>query len=125
MVSLADVLPTLAALTGKPLDASEAGPQDGVNILPAFFGDPPEPLRRDMILHSAAGVFAIRRGPWKWIEGVPAAGGPRAPPDQRRPQLYHLAEDPAETRDVAADHPDVARELAALLRARRGAETAQ
>ena len=24
-----------------------------------------------MIVHSSDGVFAVRKGPWKWIEGVP------------------------------------------------------
>jgi hypothetical protein len=34
---------------------------------------------------------------------------------QFRPQLYHTKDDPAETKDVSAEHPEVVRELTALL----------
>jgi hypothetical protein len=72
-----------------------------------------------MILHSNHGVFAIRKGPWKWIEGVPV---PEIPANQRkalaqefRPQLYNTHDDPAETRDVSDAHPELAQELEGLL----------
>ena len=47
-----------------------------------------------MIVHSSDGVFAIRKGPWKWIEGVPVDGyqGRRKEertPTQFGPQLYN------------------------------------
>lgn len=35
--------------------------------------------------------------------------------DQLVPQLYNLAEDPAETRNVLSEHPEIAAELSALL----------
>jgi hypothetical protein len=72
-----------------------------------------------MVVHSADGNFAIRQGPWKWIEGkahpdtTPGALKLRAAEFQ--PQLYHLAEDPAERDDVLDKHPDVAKRLEALL----------
>jgi len=72
-----------------------------------------------MIVHSSDGVFAIRKGPWKWIEGVPVAdikaGVRKARADEFRPQLYHTHDDPAETKDVSAEHPEVVQELRALL----------
>jgi len=64
-------------------------------------------------------VFAIRRGPWKYIEGIPVdeikPGARKARAEEYRAQLYNLADDPAESKDVRAAHPDVAKELAALL----------
>jgi len=72
-----------------------------------------------MIVHSSSGVFAIRKGPWKWIEGVPVdeikPGARKANADQFRAQLYDTQADPAETKDVSAPHPEIVQELTALL----------
>jgi hypothetical protein len=72
-----------------------------------------------MVVHSADGNFAIRQGPWKWIEGKahPATlpGALKARAVEFYPQLYNLADDPAEKNDVLDQYPDVARRLEALL----------
>jgi arylsulfatase A-like enzyme len=119
MVSLADVLATAAAIVGEPLPAAGHAAEDSVNVLPAFLGDPEQPLREHLIVHSADGVFAIRKGPWKWIEGEPAdevkPGARKARADEYKPQLYNTQEDLAETRDVSAAHPEIVKELQALL----------
>ncbi|MBN2450522.1 MAG: arylsulfatase [Lentisphaeria bacterium] len=120
MVSLVDTLATIAALLGETLPPPEQGAEDSRNVLASFLGTPAaEPPRNDLIVHSADGVFAIRRGPWKWVEGVAAEGVRpavrRARAAEHRSQLYNLAEDPAESRDVSAEHPEVVRELSALL----------
>jgi arylsulfatase A-like enzyme len=95
-------------------------------MLPALLGEKYDaPLRPDMITHSNDGVFAIRKGPWKWIEGVPvpqispAARKGHAPEFHR--QLYNLQDDPTETKDVSEQHPEVVKELEALLNRQRGA----
>jgi hypothetical protein len=73
-------------------------------------------LRPYMIVHSADGVFAIRKGPWKWIEGKPAKPKPpQARRDEFRPQLYHLGNDIGETTDVEESNPAVVAELTAHL----------
>ncbi|MBM4094143.1 MAG: hypothetical protein FJ276_32765, partial [Planctomycetes bacterium] len=81
--------------------------------------DPSAKGRDDMIVHGADGTFALRKGPWKWIEGVPvdevSAGARKLRRDQHRPQLYNLELDPAETKDVSAQHPEVVAELKSLL----------
>ena len=120
MVSLADILATTATLVGAQLPAAGKAAEDSYNILPAILGAATEkPLRADMIVHSSDGVFAIRKGPWKWIEGVPAdeikAGARKAHADEFHEQLFNLKEDPAETKNVIAQHPDVAKEMKALL----------
>ena len=120
MVSLADILATTAAVVGDKLPAAGKAAEDSFNILPAILGEPGEkPPRQDMVVHSADGVFGIRKGPWKWIEGVPVdeirAGVRKANAAEYRAQLYNVKEDPAETTDVIAAHPGVARELEGLL----------
>jgi len=120
MVSLADLLATTAAIVGEKLPAANKAAEDSYNILPALLGQSSDkPLRPDMIVHSADGVFAIRRGPWKYIEGIPVdnikPGVRKARADEFHAQLYHLQDDPAETKDVSAQHPDVVKELAAWL----------
>jgi arylsulfatase A-like enzyme len=126
MIGLVDVFATLAAVVGETrLDRATTAP-DSISVLPAFLGEAAQPLRRDLILQSANGVYAIRSGPWKWIEGAPfvadgkkapAANGPKA--DQFHPRLVNLLDDPGETTDVSAAHPDVALRLADTLRQHR------
>ena len=119
MISLADILATTSAIVGEPLPDVTLAAEDSRSFLPAILGDPATPIREDIIVHSAPGVFAIRKGPWKWIEGVPVddikPGARKAQADQFRPQLYNTHDDPAETRDVSDQHPEVVAELHALL----------
>jgi len=119
MLSLVDTLATIAALIGEPLPPKEVGAEDSYNMLPAWLGTNTAPIRRDLILHSADGNFAIRRGPWKWIEGDyhPATklGALRLRADQFHQQLYNLKQDISESHDVLQNHPETARELEVLL----------
>ena len=120
MISLADILATTAAVVGEPLPTSFKGAEDSYNLLPAILGETTDkPIRRDMIVHSADGVFALRKGPWKWIEGIPEDGikpGVRkSRGDEFHSQLYNVQTDPAETKDVSADHPEIIAEFTALL----------
>ncbi len=128
MIGVVDIFATLAAVVGETkLDRTTTAP-DSTNVLPAFLGAPAaRPLRPDLILQSASGVYAIRSGPWKWIQGVPAtppgkkkapaASGPKA--DQFSPRLINLRDDPGETKDVSAQHPDIVKRLSETLRQQR------
>jgi len=126
MIGVVDVFATVAAVVGETrLDRATTAP-DSVNVLSAFTGTPKEPLRTDLLFQSANGVYAIRSGPWKWIEGVPLAPPGKKPPgrqgpkgDQFQAQLINLQTDPGETQDVAAQHPDVVKRLAKILRLQR------
>ena len=119
MVSLADVLATTSAILGDPLPAPDQAAEDSHNVLSAILGDPAKPVRDDMIVHSADGVFAIRKGPWKWIEGEPVdeikPGARKARADEYNKQLYNTQADPAETQDLSAAHPEIVKELRDLL----------
>jgi arylsulfatase A-like enzyme len=102
-----DLLATVAALTGQPLDAG-AGP-DSINILPALLG---AKTGRDHLVEHG-NVLALRQGPWKFVEA--AAGGNPG----RRPgsgvQLYNLAEDLGETRNRAAEQLERVTSMSDLL----------
>ncbi len=119
MISVADILATTAAIVGEDLPPASQAAEDSRNFLPAILGDAAKPIREDMIVHSSDGVFAIRKGPWKWIEGIPVddlkPGAKKLNAEQYRPQLYDTKNDPAETKDVSAAHPEIVKELAALL----------
>ena len=116
-INLVDMLATIAALAGETLPPAVKAAEDSRSILPALLGQAPgKPLRTDMIVHSADGVFAIRQGPWKWIEGKHSI--PRPLPiraAEYKPQLYNLAEDPSEQHDVAQSNPEVVKRLSKLL----------
>ncbi|MFO1484824.1 MAG: arylsulfatase [Verrucomicrobiaceae bacterium] len=120
MISVVDILATTAAIVGEKLPAAETAAEDSCNALPAFLGTPGAPPTRDhMFIHSADGVFAIRKGPWKWIEGVPVSeikpAVRKSRASQFKPMLYNVKDDPAETTDVSAQHPEVVKELSALV----------
>jgi arylsulfatase A-like enzyme len=117
MISQVDLLATFGALAGRKLP-EHAGP-DSFNVLPALLGESRQ--GREYIVEHAQGL-AIRKGPWKLI---PAGQGVRrelgtAPWTVRAAaeaplELYNLASDIGETRNVAAENPEFVRELSALL----------
>ena len=73
-----------------------------------------------MILHSPNGNFAIRSGPWKYIEGKSSPTLKHAPQkDELHAQLYNLQQDPREQNNVINEHPEVVKRLAALLEKQR------
>jgi arylsulfatase A len=119
MISLADILATTAEMVGESLPSPEKAAEDSRSFLAALKGDAVSPVRDHVIVHSSDGVYAIRKGPWKWVEGVPAEGikaaRARLNASQFRPQLFNTKEDPAEEKDVSAEHPEVVEELRALL----------
>jgi arylsulfatase A-like enzyme len=120
MVSIVDILATTAEIVGTPLPTKEVGAEDSRSFLPVLTGAAEAKGREDMIIHSADGVFALRKGRWKWIEGVPVEeikdGVRKTRKDQFRSQLYDTVANPAETKDVSAEHPEVVAELRDLLR---------
>ena len=120
LVCLVDLLATCAAIAGRGLPA-DAGP-DSFNVLPALLGKAPQPCRDQLVMHAGGGGLAIRKGPWKLIPKAAAGAGKgrkkdKAAADVSSPagELYNLAEDLGETKNVAAQHSEIVKELAALL----------
>jgi arylsulfatase A-like enzyme len=114
LISQVDLMASLGALTGQRLTGN-AGP-DSFNLLPTLLGESRK--GREYIVQHAGGV-AIRKGDWKLIpegEGSRRELLTRPEPGSRQPlELYNLAADPGETTNVADKHPDIVRELSALL----------
>jgi arylsulfatase A len=143
LVCNVDLLATFAALTGKKLAAGE-GP-DSFNMLPALTGEPIKPIRGHLVLGARQGShLALRQGQWVYIgakggggftgskPGQHALGGPAAlkfagqvnsdvvngkikrgaPPAQ----LYNLASDPSQGKNVIRMHAELAKKLAEQLK---------
>lgn len=119
LLCLTDLLATTAAIVGHTLPA-DAG-EDSVNMLPALLdqaGD--KPLREAIVHHSVNGLFAIRQGKWKLVQGL-GSGGFTAPatvePKENGPrgQLFDLESDPKEATNQWSKQPQVVERLTALL----------
>jgi arylsulfatase A-like enzyme len=117
LIAHVDLLSTVASIVGESLP-DEAGP-DSVNQLTSFRSEKPDrPARESLVLHGGGGGLTIRLGPWKLIPGQPGAAAKAAP---RSAELYNLADDLAETRNLALENPAKLEELARLLKQTREA----
>lgn len=142
LISGVDMLATFAALTGQTLDKKQLA--DSVNVLPALTGEPKSPLRDILVLHPNKPThLAIRKGKWVYIgaqgsggfilgPGQHAAGGPasvsavgsvnsdiengKIKDDAPPAQLYDVENDRQQTTNLYREHPEVVKELSALLR---------
>jgi len=120
-INLVDMYATIAAIIDQPVPSDEEVAEDSFNVLPAMLGTSlPKPLRPSMILHSPNGNFAIRYGPWKYIEGKPSSTLKRVSRrDELHTQLYNLQDDPGEQNNLIGELPDTANQLADLLNKHR------
>lgn len=116
---LTDFMATFAEITAAPLPRDSA--EDSFSFAHLLLGRrPSQPVRTSLIMHSAQGLFAIRRGGWKLVEGLGSGGFTqpatlRAKPGEAGGQLYDLVADPGERINEYAARPgDVARLQAEL-----------
>ena len=100
---MVDVMPTLLALAGGKGSADH--PFDGQDMWPTLAAGAPSP-NDDILINVEAFRGAVRKGDWKLIRIALLPG---------RTELYDLANDPGETTNVAADHPDIVADLEARL----------
>ena len=102
-----DFLPTMCELTG----AAPPPGIDGLSYLPTLLGQSAQKKHPYLYweYHSAGGRVAARMGGWKAIRN-----NVKKNPDSPL-ELYDLARDPAETRDLAAQHPEIAAKMRAIL----------
>ena len=101
-----DLAPTLLDLVGLPIDTAS----QGRSLTPLLLGESMGAEPAHIFMESEFGeihygwspLLGIRVGEWKYIQ---------AP----IPELFHLGDDPHETRNLAASHADVRDELQAQL----------
>lgn len=118
LACLTDVYATLEEITGQEQQA--VGGEDGYSLLPVFKGEAAS-KRDTLISHSIDGSFAIRQGPWKLCLSAGSGGwsSPREADAKKQGlppmQLYNLAEDPAETKNLIESEPAQVKTLLLLL----------
>lgn len=112
LVSQADLLRTFAEVWGAALP-DNAG-EDSFSLLPLLRGED-RPVRENAVSAAMRGTPAVRSGAWKYIP-APGSGGWGEGGDQSQPvQLYNLADDIGETKNLAAAMPEKVAEMQALL----------
>jgi arylsulfatase A-like enzyme len=124
MVGLQDMLPTLAALAGADLPKDRV--LSGIDLSAYLFGTATESPRDSFAFYLWTHLQAVRKGQWKLH--LPRPEDPKwkapltpyeslGPVDAaaiKGPMLFNVDADHAETRNVAADHPDVVAALTAF-----------
>lgn len=97
-----DFLPTALAAA----DSTAPGNLDGVNLLPFLTGEKATAPHDTLFFRTGGpgGNNAVRRGKWKLVRLGKAA-----------PELYDLAADIGESKNVAAEHPQVVQELVTAI----------
>jgi arylsulfatase A-like enzyme len=134
VICLTDTLATIASILNVPLPRQQA--EDSFNVLRAFTEEKVGPPVRDhVILQSADAVYTIREGDWKLVERIGAPhyeprNQKKAKAEAKRKQagtqdeLFNLKTDPAEAKNVLAEHPDRAAAMKKrLVQARQAGHT--
>lgn len=122
VVCITDLAATVAGILGVELKRGQA--EDSFDAREAFTGKPAKAIRDHVVLQDARATYAIRSGDWKLIERI---GKPKVEPrnkaaekkggkkDPDHDELYDLADDPGETKDVSAANPEVVKQLRKML----------
>ena len=101
---MVDVMPTLAGAGGRQGQRRSSVRRQG-HVEDHFADGAPSP-NDDVLINVEAFRGAVRKGDWKLIKVALLPG---------KTELFNLAKDPGETTNVAAENPEVARDLEARL----------
>jgi arylsulfatase A-like enzyme len=104
-----DFYPTLASIAGHEI--SSLPKHDGVNLLPVWRGESAKSPRGHFFYFLRNNLQAVRSGQWKLRHAFDKEKDSH--PDKL--ELYDLSKDPGETRDLAAQHPDVVKRLSQAM----------
>lgn len=113
--TLTNLMATSAEIVGANLNSNTG--EDSQSILPVLLNNKSNIVEEIPIIHhSSKGHFAIRKGDWKLIEKR-GSGGFTVPstivPEEGEPmgQLYDLAADPSETKNLYLEKPEIVSQL--------------
>ncbi len=106
VISGADLLPTLCAITGTKINAAEF---DGEDASAAWLGKGAHQRTKPLLwkTSSVGSTAVIRDAQWKLFYPVRKNGG--------NLELYDLEADPAETKNLAAQHKEIVQKLSAQV----------
>jgi arylsulfatase A-like enzyme len=104
-----DWYPTLTKLTGAT--PQQKLPLDGLDIWPVLTAGAKSPHDTLILCGTQRGQAAIRMGDWKLLVG--AGGKAKGAKTTETDELYNLADDIGETKNLAAEKPDKLKELRA------------
>jgi arylsulfatase A-like enzyme len=114
IVCLSDLLSTIADCLDVPLSDNAA--EDSFSNMPLWKNPNDAPVRTELVHQSVDGSLSIRRGDWK-LEMCPGSGGWSAPrpgeesKDAPRCQLYNMASDIGERRNLINEQANIAADL--------------
>ena len=114
-----DLFATVAELTQQQIPHNAA--EDSVSFLPALHEKEITSTRNGITHHSFSGHFAYRRGRWKLLLAK-GSGGWTSPRERDMPktaakvQLYDMATDIGERRNLQNEKPELVQELLDLLK---------
>lgn len=113
VVGFEDWLPTLLELTGQ----REQTPKeiDGISMVPTLLGQQQPP--REFLYRESPGYGGqqtVRAGDWKAIRTRLNPPKNQANPKYGEWELYNLASDPTESKNVAAENPEVLKKLTGI-----------
>jgi arylsulfatase A len=112
LVYQADLIRTFADVFGVQLP--DTAGEDSFSLMPLLKGED-KPIRQNAVSASINGIPSVRSGTWKYIPAA-GSGGWGKGGDQSQPiQLYDLADDLGETKNLAATMPEKVAEMKALL----------
>ncbi len=116
LICLTDLMATAAAIAGHSLLESEG--EDSFDLLPVLTGQTKKAVRKSIVHHSLNGLFAIRIGKWKLIQGQGSGGFTKVPVGEEEPagQLYDLERDPSEATNLYTEKPKTVAKLQDTLK---------
>jgi arylsulfatase A-like enzyme len=113
-----DLFPTLSEAIQVPLPNDRV--YDGASLMPLLEGDRwQRPATTPFYYYNCENLQAVRSGDWKLHlpraeEQIPFWDKNKAFCQMDQPVLYDLRNDRAESRDVAADHPEIVERMTAI-----------
>ena len=102
-----DLFTTFAAVAGTQIPTDRI--IDGQDLTPLLTGATKESPHDRFYYYRGFDLYGVRQGVWKLV--LPG----KPPPDEDKMLLFDVQNDPGETKDLSAEHPEFVAKLKALL----------